>query len=169
MRKLPMIAAVVMATACAPALAQQGGFDPQRLYFGGGGSFNEVSGSDEGVGLQIFGGYQFGEVAPNIHIDAEVGYMQTGDMEVCATVPAFGRICEDTEAKGLWATGVGRLIINPKFELLARAGLDFGDDDGFMFGIGGGYNVTQQLKLRAEYVERDEVSSVQFNVVFKPN
>jgi hypothetical protein len=59
-------------------------------------------------------------------------------------------------------------MVAPKVELLGRAGYDFGDDDGFLFGIGGGYIVNKNLKLRLEYVWRDNVDSLQFNVVFYP-
>ena len=133
--------------------------DTNRLFFGGGVSSNEVSGSDSAVGWQIFGGYEFGAVSRNVFIDAEVGYMDTGDMD-----KAGG----DVKYNGLWATAVGRLLLTPSIELLGRAGMDFGDDDGFMAGIGVGFLITKKLKLRFEYVERDNTDSVQFNLVFYP-
>lgn len=133
--------------------------DTSRLFVGGGVSSNDVSGSDSAVGWQIFGGYEFGEVSRNVFIDAEVGYMDTGDME-----KAGG----DVKYNGLWATAVGRLLLTPTIELLGRAGMDFGDDDGFMAGIGVGFLITKKLKLRFEYVERDNTDSVQFNLVFYP-
>ncbi len=145
----------------------QAGFNPQQLFFGGGLSLNDVSNSDTGVGAQIFGGYDFGQIAPNIGIDAEVGYMDTGKMTVHVDTP-FGRLEGDARAKGLWAAAVGRLTLNPAFDLLGRLGYDFGDDDGLLFGIGVGYNVTRQAQLRLELVERDNVNSVQFNIRFKP-
>lgn len=134
--------------------------DTSRFFFGAGASSNEVSGSDSSVGFQIFGGYGFGQVSPNVYFDAEVGYMDTGDME------RSGR--PDVKANGLWATGVGRIMLTPSVELLGRVGLDFGDDDGFMAGIGVGFLLTKKIKLRLEYVERDNVESVQFNLVFQP-
>lgn len=138
----------------------QRGFDSTRIFFGGGLSSNEIGSSDNGTGFQIFTGYGFGEVAPNINIDAEVGYMDTGNMNT--------RVGLDTSANGLWATGVGRLSLNPQFDLLARAGLDFGDDEGVMVGIGGGLNVSRQLQTRLEFVQRDNVDSLQLNVVYHP-
>lgn len=149
----------------APAMAAQGGggFNPNHLFFGAGLSSNSVSGSDNGLGYQFFGGYEFGEVARNINFDVEVGYMDTGNMDFC--VPG---ICAAARAKGLWANGVGRFDLNPQFELLLRAGLDFGDDDGFMFGVGGGYKVNRQTTLRLEYVERQNVNSLEFNFVYRP-
>jgi hypothetical protein len=63
---------------------------------------------------------------------------------------------------------VGRFILTPSIELLARAGLDFGDDDGFMAGIGVGFNLTKSFKLRLEFVQRENVDSIQFNLVYQP-
>ena len=163
------ITALVLAACAAPALAASPaakpapGIDTGRLFFGAGVSDNDVTGSDSGTGFQFFGGYEFGQVAQNIAVDLEVGYMDTGSMDV-----RVGPFTVDARAKGLWATGVGRLQLNPQFELLARAGLDFGDDDGLMVGIGAGFNVNKQTQLRFEFVERDEVSSLQFNVVYRP-
>ena len=53
-------------------------------------------------------------------------------------------------------------------KLIGRAGYDFGDDDGFIVGVGAGYILNKNLKLRLEYVARDHVDSLQFNVVFYP-
>lgn len=161
---------VLLIALATPAFAApQGGIDTGRLFFGAGVSQNDVSGaSDEGTGFQLFGGYEFGQVAQNIALDLEIGYMDSGDIKACASVPFFGRVCEEDNATGLWATGVGRLQLNPQFELLARAGFDFGDDDGFMVGIGAGFNVNQQTQLRLEFVERDDISSLQLNFVYRP-
>jgi len=138
------------------ALAQ--GLDTSKLFLGGGLSSNSVSGSDSAVGYQVFGGYGFGEVTSKVFIDAEVGYMDTGDL-------AKGR--GNAHAKGLWANGVGRLMVAPNVELIGRLGLDFGDDDGLMFGVGAGYLLSKKFKLRLEYVERQNVDSVQFNFVYQ--
>ena len=135
------------------------GLDTGKLFFGAGVSSNEVSGSDSATGYQIFGGYGFGEVTKNVFIDAEVGYMDTGNM-----TKGGGNV----KAKGLWANAVGRLMIAPSVELIGRLGLDFGDDDGLMAGIGAGLLLTKNFKLRLEYVQRDKVDSVQFNFVYQP-
>jgi len=139
------------------AVAQ--GLDTRNLFFGAGLSSNDVSGSDSATGYQIFGGYGFGEVTKNVFIDAEVGYMDTGNM-----TKSGGNV----KANGLWASGVGRLMVAPSVELIGRLGLDFGDDDGLLAGIGVGFLLTKNIKLRLEYVQRDNVDSVQFNFVFQP-
>jgi hypothetical protein len=75
--------------------------------------------------------------------------------------------CDD-KMNGLWANGVLRYMVIPNIELIARGGLDFGDDDGFMGGVGVGYIAGFHFKLRLEFVQRDDVKSAQFNVVFYP-
>jgi opacity protein-like surface antigen len=161
------IAALLTVAACSTQAADSG-FNPQKLFFGIGVSRNDVSRSDKGTGTQVFGGYEFGEVAKNIAMDAEVGYMDTGDMDLPGTAtPPFGT-SRSVRAKGLWANGVARFSLNPQAELLARAGLDFGDDDGLMVGAGIGLALNKQTRLRFEYVERDNVNSLQVNLVYKP-
>jgi opacity protein-like surface antigen len=139
------------------ALAQ--GFETSKLFFGAGLSSNDTSGSDSATGWQLFGGYGFGEVTRNVFIDAEVGYMDTGKMT---------RGAGHVKANGLWASGVGRFMVAPSVELIGRLGLDFGDDDGLLAGIGAGLLLTKNFKLRLEYVQRDNVNSVQFNFVYQP-
>lgn len=134
--------------------------DTSRLFFGAGLSSNKESGTDSAVGWQIFGGYGFGQVASNFYLDAEVGYMDTGNME------RSGR--PDVKANGLWAAGVGRFLLTPSVELIGRVGLDFGDDDGLLAGIGAGLILSKNMKLRLEYVQRDNVDSWQFNFVYQP-
>ncbi len=151
-----------------PSQQQSSGFDAKKIFFGGGIGFNEISGFDKGTGYQFFGGYGFGQVAKDVYLDAEVGYMDTGKMEREVCLPFFGCSKVDAKAKGLWANAVGRLMVAPNIELLGRAGLDFGDDDGFMFGIGAGYHINRNMKVRFEIVERDTVSSMQFNFVYTP-
>lgn len=170
------VAAVLTGASIAPAAAQASrpaaGFDSRKVFFGGGLSSNEISGSGNGTGFQIFGGYAFGEMAKNLHLDAEVGYMDTGTMDVqaCQTVGGFGTFCVTgaTKATGLWGNGVVRYVAAPNVELIGRAGLDIGDDDGFMFGVGAGFLFNRNAKLRFEVVERSHVSSLQLNFVYTP-
>jgi len=138
------------------------GFDLRRLFFGAGVSQNKVSRSDSGTGFQAFGGYNFPALARNFYVDAEAGYMDTGKLKGCT-----GPLC-NAKADGLWASGVARYMVAPNVELIGRAGLDFGDDDGLLLGIGAGYIVSKNLKLRLEFVQRDHIDSLQFNAVFYP-
>jgi hypothetical protein len=161
MKPLRVMALALAAMVFSSAAAAQG-FDLKRLFFGGGVSLNSASGADDGTGFQIFGGYNFPRIAPNLYVDVEAGYMDTGNLDLRACGPGP---C-DAKANGPWTTGVIRYLVTPKVELIGRAGYDFGDDDGPMVGIGVGFIVSPQLKLRAEYVARDNVDSLQFNVVF---
>jgi len=140
------------------------GFDLRRLFFGAGVSQNKASGLDNGTGFQVFGGYNFPAIARNFYVDAEAGFMDTGKLEAAG---CGGPLC-NAKANGPWTTGVARYLVAPNVELIGRAGLDFGDDDGFMFGIGAGYIVNKNLKLRLEFVARENVDSLQFNAVFYP-
>lgn len=157
-----MVLAILAAVFSTSAAAQ--GFDLRRLFFGAGASVNSVSGADNSVGAQVFGGYNFPAVARNLYLDAEAGYMDTGKFDRPGCVGGF---C-DKKVNGLWATGVIRYLPAPQVELIGRAGVDIGDDDGPMVGIGAGYIVNPHLKLRVELVARDNVDSVQFNVVVYP-
>jgi hypothetical protein len=158
-RTCTLLIAVVAAGLSSAAAAE--GFTIRNLFFGGGPSVNSVSNSDNGTGIQAMGGYTFAEVAPKLYIDAEAGYLDTGNMRLRG--PQV-----DQRDKGLWTTGVARYLVVPNIELLARAGVDVGDDDGAMFGIGAGFIASRNLKLRLEFVSRDKGDSLQFNVVFYP-
>lgn len=164
------VGVVLMAAFSTAMAAQKGGFggpfDPNNFFFGGGLSQNEVSSSDKGTGYQFFGGYEFGELARDIKLDVEAGYMNTGNMDTEVCVPICAKAA--AKAKGLWSTGVVRFVLNPQWEIIGRAGLDVGDDDGLLVGAGAGFNINKQSSLRFEIVERDTVSSIQFNFVFRP-
>lgn len=134
--------------------------DMSKFFFGAGLSSNDMSGTDSAVGWQVFGGYVLGEISPKLFIDAEVGYMDSGDMERSGG--------GDVKANGLWATAVGRYLVVQNVELLGRIGLDFGDDDGLMAGVGAGFLLNKNMKLRFEYVKRDHLDSWQFNFVYRP-
>jgi len=164
MSKVSRIMAFAVIAMGLSSLAAAQGFDARRLFFGAGLSQNKVSGLDNSTGFQVFGGYNFAEVAPKLHVDAEAGFMDTGKLKAPG---CSGPFC-DAKANGLWANGVVRYMVAPNIELIGRAGYDFGDDNGLMFGIGAGYIASNHLKLRLEFVSRDNVDSLQFNVVFYP-
>jgi len=158
------LVAVGFSSAASAQLAKN--FDQRRLFFGGGVSSNSADGTDNHpTGFQLFGGYNFGEFAPKFQLDAEVGYMDSGKFKV--NNPLGGGSVSGS-AKGLWATGLVRYMVAPQWELIGRLGYDFGDDDGLMFGVGAGYILNPHWKLRGEYVVRDNINSLQFNVVWYP-
>lgn len=160
--RLVLAAALAAAPAAAGAANYGGGgFDPQRLFLGAGITNNDLPNTDDGTGYQLFAGYGFGETAPNIEIDGEIGYMDTGDMDRRG---AAG----DVRAEGFWGNAVLRLIMAPGIELLGRAGYDFGDDDGLMVGVGIGFGLTPLVQMRLEYVDRDNIDSYLLNFVLRP-
>ncbi len=73
----------------------------------------------------------------------------------------------DEKAKGIWSTAVISVPLKGRLSVLGRAGLDFGDDDGFMFGGGLGYQANEKMEIRGEYVVRDNIDSLQVNVVIR--
>jgi hypothetical protein len=157
MKKTATALGLAIALASGSAAAQ--GFDQRNLYVGGGLSFNSLSGFDDAVGFQIFAGYLFTPVGVGqISLAAEAGWMTSGDFS------APGQ--PDVSADGLWVNGVVGYPMTARFQFLGRAGMDFGDDDGLMFGIGLGYGLTSELELRAEYVVRDNINSTQVNVAY---
>lgn len=150
------------------ALAQDGqpnnqGFDQSNLYGGAGISTNEFPGSDDAIGHQIFGGYELdiAELDPAT-LSVEAGYFDSGDFED-NTPPNQGT---ETSADGLWTNAVLSHPLAERWNLLGRAGVDFGDDDGFMAGIGLGYDVNTNVEIRGEVVSRDEIDSLQANFVY---
>ena len=127
-----------------------------RMYLGAGISRNDPNTSvlDDGTGFQIFGGYDLPVKISGANLSVEVGYWDSGDFDPAGS------------ADGLWATAVIGLHLSRDVDLLGRAGFDFGDDDGFMIGLGVGVKMNKHVELRGEYVERDETDSLQFNVVY---
>ena len=69
----------------------------------------------------------------------------------------------ETDARGLWTTAVASLPLNNNMNLLGRLGLDLGDDDGIMLGIGTHFHLQNRRAIRGEFVIRDDVDSIQFN------
>jgi len=157
---LRMMALICLVAGSSAALAAPF-FTIKNVFLGGGLSRNDISGSDDATGVQAFGGYSFGEFAPRLFLDAEAGYMDSGNLRPRGPQP-FSR------ARGPWTTGVARYTVAGNVELLARAGVDLGDDDGPMFGAGVGFIANKNLKVRLEFVARDHVDSFQINVVVFP-
>jgi opacity protein-like surface antigen len=138
--------------------------DTKNFYFGGGLGLNSLSGIeiDDGLGYQLFAGYVLPVNMSEAALSVEVGYMDSGNVDVNRR----GR-GSDEKAKGVWSTAVISFPLKDRFSVLARAGLDFGDDDGFMFGGGVGYQANKKIELRAEYVVRDNIDSLQFNALWR--
>jgi len=107
------------------------------------------------TGFQFFAGFNLRKVnlMEGVNTSVEAGYMDYGF---------------DTggNSGGLWATAVVDGTISGTFGWLGRVGFDFGDDDGLMFGAGLSLDLGTKTELRGEYVIRDNIDSLQLNLVY---
>lgn len=158
MKKALAIVGLVLAVTSGSAWAQE--FKQENFYAGAGINLNSASGVDDAVGVQLFVGYELDMIdAAPIALAVEAGYMDTGNFE--------WRGRNVGSASGLWATAVASYRLNPELDVLARLGLDLGDDDGLMLGVGVGYALSKEIAVRGEYVVRDNIDSLQANVVLR--
>jgi Outer membrane protein beta-barrel domain len=158
MKKILFAAALAAASANAVA---------GDVYGGAGLSLNSASGYDDATGYQFFLGYDLkGVKIGNGSMSLEVGYMDSGDFDYEECFPGFCVSGSDS-ADGLWGTGVIFLPIAKQLDFIGRLGLDIGDDDGIMFGVGVGYAIDKKIQLRGEYVIREDIDSLQANLAFR--
>ncbi len=141
--------------------------DVDAIYVGAGLSSNSASGLDSAMGYQIFVGMPLNINMGSVSSALEVGYMDSGEMDACVNVPFFGTVCNGDNATGLWANYVAAMPVSEKVDVIGRLGLDFGDDDGLMLGVGAGYNIDAKMDVRAEYVIRDNINSLQVNLAYR--
>ncbi len=121
-----------------------------EFYLGGGGSYNQAF-DDKAFGYQAFAGAEPGVRVWLLALGAELGFMGSGELAGSAQ-------------HGAWASGVARLPIVPQFSLLGRAGWDFGDDNGLLYGFGAAYRINLAVSVRGEYVQRNNTDSLQANI-----
>lgn len=168
MKKTLAVLGTVLSVASASVVAQE--VEVSDFYVGGGLSNNDVSGWDDATGYQVFVGYtldkwlNFG--LQDLSFSAELGYMDSGDFDRRFCWPA-GCFTQETSADGFWTSAVATYSVTPQFKLIGRLGVDFGDDDGALLGAGVGYRFTNAFELRGEYVIRDEIDSMQVNLVYR--
>ena len=143
--------------------------DAKKFYFGGGLGFNSLSGIDlnDGQGLQIFAGYELPVNMAEGTLSIEAGYMDSGDMDARVNIPGLGTSAGEADAEGLWVNAVVDFPLKDRLSVVGRVGLDLGDDDGLMLGGGLGFQINEKIDVRAEYVIRDHVDSLQFNLVIR--
>jgi len=128
--------------------------DKSKISLGAGLSLNSVNGPiDDELGFQFFGAYNLTQVnlMEGVYSSVEFGVMDYGF---------------NNDSTGIWGTYVIDGGINGRFGWLARIGLDVGDDSGLMLGAGVDFAINKKLDMRLEYVIRDEVDSLQFNVIY---
>lgn len=128
--------------------------DKSKFSIGAGVSINSVSGPvDDEVGFQFFGAYSLPQVnlMEGVYSSVEFGVMDYGFRG---------------DSTGIWGNYVIDGGINGRFGWLARIGLDLGDDSGLMLGAGVDFAISKKMDMRLEYVIRDEVDSLQFNIIY---
>jgi len=140
----------------------EGSINANRVYLGGGLGFNSLAGFGSARGIQFFGGYDFEfKLNEDISTALEIGYMSSGDFD------QFNGFNSNTDAKGVWVAAVESVPLSSKTDMLVRLGYDFGDDDGFLLGTGMQYKFNTKLAFRMEYIARQNINSLQANVLFK--
>lgn len=152
---IPLLGLLVAAS---PVYAE--GVDASQIYFGAGIGFNDTNNSfnrndNDAVGFQVFAGLPLDVNMGSAALAVEVGYMDTGDFD------------SGGSANGVWSTAVASLPLSNNLNLLGRLGYDFGDDDGVMIGAGIGIPAGNKMNVRFEYVIRDNIDSLQVNLVFR--
>jgi hypothetical protein len=158
--KIPLYLATLSIVALAGILATPVSADENLpllnkdlFSIGGGISSNSASGDDDEIGFQIFGAYDMNQInlMEGVASSIEFGYMDYGF---------------SNDSTGIWSTWVVSGAIQEGWGWLARAGYDFGDDNGLMIGGGASYIMNDKMQLRGEYVVRDDVDSLQFNILY---
>lgn len=173
-----ILAATVLAASTPLAFADtqstentnQGSTTPAGLYVGGGVSYNSIdldslfSGTDRETapGFQLFAGVPVQSSIAGFKTFAEVGFFQTNEFD-------FGSNNKE-RVRGVWGAGVLQRDLNeidPNLYALARAGIEVGDDDGLFMGFGAGYRVSSKVDVRAEFLNKDLLTSYQLNALVR--
>lgn len=133
-------------------MAEQGdGWD--QLYYGGGLATNSVEHGTGKTALQLFAGLPVvAECSPQRCLAVEVGYQDTSEIE----------------ADALWGAAVGSWQVAPYVELVGRLGAALGDYSSLLVGVGVGYAIEKHMTVRLEFVARNGVESLQFNLAYYP-
>ena len=131
-------------------------FDTSKIFFGGGLSLNDIESGDDATGFQVFAGMPIPVNMGKESLSGEIGYMDSGNFNGSRG-----------SAEGVWVNAVVDVPVGEKIKLLARGGLDLGDDDGLMIGGGIAIPVDKKIDIRFEYVIRDHIDSLQANIVIR--
>jgi hypothetical protein len=160
--KLPLIVATtLLVMAAQPLHAAQLVIDANKFHLGIGLAIDRLH-DDTSAGFQILAGYpleqlQSGEATSSV----EAGFIDLG---------SFKQGDRQFSMAGLWVSYLLQLPLplqQTGWQGLLRLGIDFGDDDGLLFGAGIDYSLDPRLSLRGEYIVRDQVKSLQINAVWR--
>ena len=143
---------------------------PEGLYVGGGINYNDLDvgsifpgdNNETAFGFQVFAGIPIASSIEGFKTFAEAGYFQTSSFKLAPGVKE--------KVTGIWGAGILQRDLNeidPNLYGLARIGLEIGDDDGIFMGIGAGYRISPKVDVRAEFVNKDLLSSYQLNALIR--
>lgn len=163
MRKLTIISFLIFSP-----VVQADVLDLNKLYVGAGLSSNSIDNFEDASGYQLLAGYDLDFKWEQLSTAIELGYMDSGDFDYSLNVPGNPTNISGSivGASGVWSTAVAKYQINKDFGFIARLGYDFGDDDGAIYGAGIDYKFSPSFDVRGEYVLRNEVDSLQVNLVY---
>lgn len=161
MKRFTLCAASLAVAGLLPGAAASAALEGEQFYLGGGVSDNEI-GSSDASGYQFFLGYELPIDTNAFGIAVELGYWEAGDFD--RRTPSGRR---SFDVNGTWLNAVASVPLSPRFDLIGRAGLDFGDDSGLMAGAGVGFDLDEAFQLRGEVIERDDTESLQLNVLYR--
>ena len=162
-----IIIASLVTIAASTAVAQDTSSETSSakgLYLGGGISYNDLdAGSifDEidnasASGFQLFAGLPIASSIKGFETFVELGYFQTNTFKLATGVKERVR-----GVSGSFVLQRNLNEIDPNLYGLARIGAEIGDDDGILMGVGAGYRLSPKVEFRAEFVNKDLVTSYQ--------
>lgn len=140
----------------------------EGVYMGGGISHNNIdlnsildTGDNEtAAGFQVFAGKDLPNSIDGFETAVEVSVSKTNDFN-------FG--FKKKKVTGLMASAVIMRDLDEvaaNLYAIAKFGVDVGDDDGMFMGIGAGYRLNSKIDLRAEYLNKDIITSFQLNASY---
>lgn len=167
MKKLALLLPATLLTLVfnTAAVAEPIKIDREKLYSGGALNSNRVDSPFDGgasktaLGFSIFGGYMIDNNIDEVSTAIEVGYAQTRD---------FFKDTNNTDVRGLWVAGVAQKQlpeVDPGLSALLKAGVDFGDDDGILIGIGAAFKASKQIEGRLEFINKDALTVYQASAI----
>lgn len=138
-------------------VSAEDGIQLERLGFGGGFGSASVSEFTESKSvIQLYATYRtdgmYGMGSDSYSLSAELGYIDVSD----------------TSRDGFWLTPMVAWHATDRIDMLFRAGLEYGDDLGVVFGAGVSYQLERNMAVRLELVEHPNASTFQVNVVYYP-
>ena len=133
-------------------------FNKKNFYTGGGVTYNTFE-SGNAFGSQWFAGYDISEyflLVPRVGLAAEAGYSNI--VKSASTIRRY---------EGVWSDMSLNYKYNSRIKYINRLGVDFGNANGVMMGLGLEYAIDRNIKVRSELVMRGVYKSYQVNALYR--